>query len=45
MSLEEAEEFANNLWLEYNGKDTLDNSKKSGMVQQMLRELINSLKD
>ncbi|EKF9771394.1 type VI secretion system PAAR protein [Vibrio cholerae] len=28
MSLEEAEEFANNLWLEYNGKDTLDNSKK-----------------
>lgn len=28
MSLEEAEEFATNLWLEYNGKDTLDNSKK-----------------
>ncbi len=28
MSLAEAEEFANNLWLEYNGKDTLDNSKK-----------------
>nr|VVV03968.1 hypothetical protein AW0309160_01351 [Aliivibrio wodanis] len=28
MSLEEAEEFANNLWLEYNGKDTLGNSKK-----------------
>jgi hypothetical protein len=28
LSLEEAEEFANNLWLEYNGKDVLDNSKK-----------------
>jgi uncharacterized Zn-binding protein involved in type VI secretion/3D (Asp-Asp-Asp) domain-containing protein len=28
MSLEEAEEFANNLWKEHNGKDTLDNAKK-----------------
>ncbi|KUI99153.1 paar motif family [Vibrio sp. MEBiC08052] len=28
LSLEEAEEFANNLWREYNGKDTLDNGKK-----------------
>lgn len=28
MSLEEAREFASNLWLEYNGKDALDNSKK-----------------
>ncbi|OOE43447.1 3-deoxy-manno-octulosonate-8-phosphatase [Salinivibrio kushneri] len=27
MSLDEAKEFAKNLWLEYNGKDTLDNSK------------------
>lgn len=28
MSLEEAEEFANNLWKEHSGKDTLDNGKK-----------------
>ncbi len=28
MSLEEAEEFATNLWQEYSGKDTLDNTKK-----------------
>ncbi|MDW6001875.1 type VI secretion system Vgr family protein [Vibrio mangrovi] len=28
LSLEDAEEFANNLWLEYNGKETLDNTKK-----------------
>lgn len=27
MSLDEAKEFAKNLWLEYNGKDKLDNSK------------------